>query len=57
MTKEKTRFALIGRPTMIFTIVRRYSYLDFIPCVLGRYVDDCGIIWETRARVADVVFH
>lgn len=48
-------FTLIGYPTLVFRIVRRYSIGTgryAIKCVIGH--SDCGK--RTVARVADVVF-
>lgn len=49
-------FTLIGRPTLVFQVVRRYSIgngRDAIRCVVGVTLDGR---WRTVARVADVVF-
>ncbi len=47
-----THFALIGRPTLIFRVVRSYLAAGFIPSVVGHTLDGKR---QTVARVADVV--
>lgn len=51
-----TTFNLIGYPTLVFKVVRRYSIGSgryAIKCVIGHSA--CGR--RTVARVADVIFH
>lgn len=46
-------FTLIGFPTLVFSVVHRFTMAETIPCVSGRTLDGGH---ETRAREADVVF-
>lgn len=47
------RFALLGRPTLIFRLVYRYKLGGVIPCVYGVTLDGAQ---QTSARVEDVQF-
>ena len=45
-------FSLIGRPTVIFQVVKRYDAAGFIPSVVGVTLDGTK---QTVAREADVI--
>ena len=51
--KMQTKFTLIGYPTLIFKVVKRYQAAGFIPSVVGHTLDGKR---QTVARVADVNF-
>lgn len=48
-----SHFALIGRPAVVFHVVRRFMMHDFIDCVHGHTLD--GKL-QTTARVADITW-
>lgn len=46
------KFTLIGYPTLIFRVIKRYNAAGFIPSVVG--VSECGTK-KTTARIVDVL--
>lgn len=44
-------FTLIGRPTMVFRVVKQYKAAGFIPSVIGVTLDGK---YQTAARIEDV---
>jgi hypothetical protein len=46
------KFKLIGRPSIIFNVVKEYLAAKTIPSVKG--ISECGK-YQTYARIADVV--
>lgn len=53
MNAKPEFFVLIGRPTMLFRVVDRFTVMGDCPCVRGITADGK---WSTIARVADVNF-
>jgi hypothetical protein len=52
-SNQAGHFTLIGFPTLVFSVMRRFMMAEDIPCVHGLTLDAKH---QTTARVADVVF-